>query len=302
VTTALGIDIGGTKTAAVVVTDGGVVCGHQIATTPAAAGAAGVVATAVATARRALEAAGVAAVDVAGVGSAGIVDRRGRVRYATSALPGYAGTDLAGDVAAALGVPVVATNDVQAMAHAQLPAIAGGDALVVAIGTGVGGALVRAGRVVVGRTGTAGSIAHLAAGTGGDRPCPCGGRDHLEAVGSGPAIAAAYAAASGIARSVRDIAARAGHDHDAAVVIAEAATTTGRVLGGLVSALDPDIVLIGGGVAEIGNGYLEPLVAALRANALPPVADVEVRLVRFGAYAVAVGAGHHALQWADERQ
>lgn len=299
---ALGLDIGGTKTAGAVVGPDGAVLDAAETPTPAADGPDAVLGTAAALGVRLRDRAadGGAHVVGAGVGTAGTVDPvTGTVRYATSSLPGWTGTPVAARLGAALGLPVVVDNDVRAVAFGEAQqageALATGLVLFVAVGTGVGGALLRDGRLDHGATGAAGDVAHLVVGPPRGRHCGCGRRGHLEAVASGPAIAAAYAArtatAGAPAADLRVVAARAaGGDAVAQAVIAEGAAVLGRALGGLVNVLDPVAVVVGGGVPGIGPCWWEPMEAALRAECLPGPAAVTLRPARLGARAGVVGA------------
>jgi glucokinase len=145
---ALGVDIGGTKIAAAVVDDAGVVRGRQIVATPAAGGAAAVLRAGLDLSRRVLDWAAASGLDIAavGVGSAGEVDAdRGVVTYASGNLPGWAGLALADEFVVATGLPAVVDNVVNALALGESRFGAGRDfrdVLYVAVGTGVGGALV----------------------------------------------------------------------------------------------------------------------------------------------------------------
>lgn len=292
----LGIDIGGTKTAAAVVRADGRVLAHAVAPTPAREGPDAVLATAAGLGRRLLAAAD-APVPGAGVGTAGVVDHgAGTVRFATSSLPGWAGTRVAGRLGDALGLPVVVDNDVNASAYGEVHLAATplrtGTVLCVAVGTGVGGAIVRDGRVDRGAMGTAGELAHLVAGPAVGRRCGCGRRGHLEAVAAGPALAAAYAArAGGPIPALEVVASRAQTgDLDAAAVLAHGGAVLGRVLGGLATVLDPVAIVLGGGVPELGTVWWEPMAAALRAERLPGLDRVALLPARGGPRAGVVGA------------
>lgn len=123
-----------------------------------------------------------------------------------------------------------------------------------------------------GATWTAGEIGHLVAAWDGDARCSCDRRGHLEAYTCGPALAALYCAWTGCATplDLRAVAARAQAGDDAAQrAIALGADILGNVLGGLLNVLDPQALVIGGGVAELGDLWWGPLTAALRANPMP---------------------------------
>ncbi len=299
---ALGIDIGGTKIAAALVAPDGTMSALHRVPTPVRAGPAAILRAALAVGREVLASAEGGQVVAVGVGSAGQVDHeRGVITYATDNLPGWAGTDLAGAIWDAFELPVAVDNDVNAMALGEHQFGAGqgfGHALYVTIGTGVGGALVQDGNVWRGTTSTAGEIGHLLVAWDGKRRCSCGRTGHLEAYCAGPAIAARYAEStkSTVLLDLRDVAARAGAgDNHAREAIAEGATILGLALGGLLSVLDPAAVIVGGGVAELGTLWWQPLEAALRAAPMPGPARVALRPARLGVHAVLIGAGWLAL-------
>lgn len=296
---ALGLDIGGTKTAAALVRADGTVLASRSAPTPAAEGPDAVLSLAAELARAVRAEAGAHAVAVvgAGVGTAGTVDHRaGVVRFATDLLPGWTGTPVGEWLSSALGLPVVVDNDVNAMALGEARELVG-TVLVVAVGTGVGGAIVRDGCLEHGATGTAGEVAHLlVAPTSDGRRCGCGRVDHLEAIASGPNIALTYRRRTGRTGDLRAVAERAdAGDPTADEVIVEGATVLGRALAGLADVLDPAAIVIGGGVPTVGRRWWDPLEAALRAEALPGPAGVDLRPTHLGPHAGVVGAALLAL-------
>lgn len=296
-----GVDVGGTKIAAGAVgADGTLLRRHTVAT-PAADGPAAVL-DAVATAVRAL---GVPIV-AAGVGSAGVIDAgSGMVLSATGALPGWAGTDLRGELGARLGVPVAVDNDVHAHAVGETwrGAAAGlHTVLLVAVGTGVGGSLVLGGRVHHGAHAVAGHVGHTPVPEAAGVPCACGGSGHAEALGSGPAMLADYRRRSGRddAAHLAQVVRRAERgDGLAGEVLARGATAVGQAIGGLVNVLDPELVLLGGGVSGSGELWWEPMRAAVAAEVLPPLRGVPLRAGALGADAAVIGAARLAWQASD---
>lgn len=289
--TAIGVDIGGTKIAAAVVDEGGAVGPLRTVPTPAAQGPAAVLAAAAEVARRV----------ACGVGTAGAVDLGGRITHTTATLPGWLGTDVRGALAGALGLPVTVHNDVQAMAVGEAwcgAAASVPSALVVGVGTGIGGALIIDGVLVAGRHGLAGSVGHLPASRATGRPCGCGGHDHVEAYAAGPAIAADYAARAGhTAVPPLETVSAAARDGDPAALaaISEAAHVLGAGLAAAVNLLDPDLVVLGGGVVALGARFLDEVAASLRAAALPGPNQVALRPAQLGPAAVLVGAARAAL-------
>ncbi|MEU4482168.1 ROK family protein [Micromonospora sp. NPDC023966] len=296
-TPVVGIDIGGTKTAAALVGPGGQVLERGEVPTPARSGPGAVLDAA---ARLAADLLG-AATGPVGVGTAGTVDpATGSIRYATDSLPGWTGTPVAGALAARLGRPVRVTNDVNAAALGECWAGAGRDrahVLLVAVGTGLGGALVRNGRLETGARGAAGEVAHLPAPGAERLRCGCGRHGHLEAIASGSGLAAAYSIETGTQVTGRTVADRAAAgDAVAQRVVDRAGATLGAALAGLVTLLDPEAVLVAGGAA----GALLPAASAAYSAELPAGwAGVPLLPAALGADAVVVGAARLAMDVRD---
>lgn len=271
----LTIDIGGTKIAAAMVTDDGVVTTRQLEATPATEGADAVLAAAIAVGRRA--AAGYAVARV-GVSTAGVVDSSsGIITHATDLIRGWAGTELGARLAAGFGAPVHCLNDVHAHALGEAVHGAGRDArsmLLVAVGTGIGGAHVIDGNVVTGSRGAAGHLGHVTVpeSLAADLLCSCGRTGHLEAFASGSALAAAGPGDDG-----RDLLARAGR-------------ATGTVIGSLLNVLDPDLVVLSGGVSRAGEPWLGALREGVRSSAMDVVAESPIVLAERGDDAAHLGA------------
>lgn len=287
-----GLDIGGTKIAAALVDGRGRLLRSLREPTPSG----GIDAVLTVAAGLVERLADDTVVDAVGVGAPGVVDlNTGSVRSATNVLAGWAGAEVGLGLQDRTGLPVVVDNDVRAMAYGEAELGAGQgfeDVLYVSVGTGIGGAITRGGRLVYGAHDTAGAIAHLLVPAAGAWQCGCGRHDHLEALVSGPAIAAAYARESGVAGTpLPDImkAMRAG-DGVAAATLRDAAGLLGRALAGLLAAIDVHAVVVGGGVAQVGTDFLDPLRTALRAEALPTLCDVPVMAAQLGTDAPLIGA------------
>jgi glucokinase len=297
------VDIGGTKIAAGLVDAEGRLYEQRRTATPAAGGGEAIMAAVLGCARPLRDLGGDRVV-ACGIATAGVVDPAGRIAGATDLLTGWAGTDVRGLAERGLGLPVQVVNDCHAAgtAEARVGAARGArTGLVVAVGTGIGGALVADGATVTGRSGTAGALGHVPAPvvTAGRR-CSCGAYDHVEAHASGPAIERSYQEATGRGLGLREIAslARSGQPQ-ARQVITAAASLLGRVLGGAANLLDPDVIVIAGGVSRLGSLLLSPLRRAFRAEALTGVRGVPIREAVLGEKAGLVGAGLTALPAAD---
>ncbi|WP_020141690.1 ROK family protein [Terracoccus sp. 273MFTsu3.1] len=282
----LGIDIGGTKTAVVLVADGSV---QAMRSAPSGRGASGVVDVAVRLARQVLDAHAPHArgrgADVSvGACMPGLVDPvSGLARHAVNL--DVESLDLAGGLSARLGVPVAVENDVKAAAlgawrlrgswsagsaspgvsAAGVGPVSGsthpGDDAALAylnLGTGLASAVVRDGVVVRGIDGAAGEIGHLP--VGGDAPCTCGQIGCLETVASGSALARLWPVAG---RRARDpFAAAAAGDALAAAAVDVVCTGVGLAVQLLALASGAERVVVGGGLAGLGA----PLIDGIRAD------------------------------------
>lgn len=279
---AVGVDLGGTKIAAGVVDESGAVVASARRDTPAGADA---VVDAITDLVGSLQAPGLPV----GIGAAGFVDAgRRNVLFAPNL--GWVDVPLAAAVAARVGAPVVLENDANAAAWAECRFGAGAgvrELVLITVGTGIGGGIVLDGALVRGGFGIAGEFGHLALVADG-RPCPCGQRGCWEQYASGGALSRAAAE-----RGIGDVAAAlAAGDPVAADLLAEVGTWLGAGLAAVCAVLDPQVIVIGGGVVENGDELLAPARAEFRRR-LPaadhrPVADI--RPARLGPAAGLVGA------------
>ncbi|MDR2257108.1 MAG: ROK family protein [Arthrobacter sp.] len=302
---ALGLDLGGTKTAGALVTGDGTVLARARAATPAARGARAVLA-AVAKVARELLAAAPGPVLGLGLGAAGTIDpASATVVAATDTLPGWAGTRLRSGLTALLhdvapeawagGSPVIeAVNDVHAhgLGEAWLGAAAGAPtALLVAFGTGVGGSFLVDGAPLTGAHHVGGHVGHVPSVQAAGLPCSCGATGHLEAVAAGPALAARYARLGGAAVDTPEVIARAAAGEPlAARVVTTAAAAAGEGLAGLANALDPHRLVVSGGLSEAGPTWWDPVLEAYRAAALPAVRAAVPVPATLGGDAATLGA------------
>lgn len=297
------LDIGGTKTAAALVTRSGEVVARSSAPTPGRAGAAAILETAAGLVADLRESVGDVAVHGLGVGSAGIIDPvRGVVLGSTDVLAGWAGTPLADRLTTLTGLPTAVINDVHA--HALGDAAYGAaqgfpTVLFVGVGTGIGGAFVSDGRVHVGAHSAAGHIGHQPSPYAGSLACSCGGVGHLEAIASGPGLHGEHARRTGAALDdFRTVAARAeSGDRVAREVVELGGAAIGSAIGGLVNVLDPHAVVVGGGVSGAGERWWSALRAAVSREILPSLVDTPVLISTLENDAALVGAA--ALAWSS---
>ncbi|HEX7463817.1 MAG TPA: ROK family protein [Actinomycetota bacterium] len=307
---ALGIDVGGTKIAALRVARDGAVLARAMVPTPAedpeaTIGAMIEVATDLIT----------PAVVAVGVGAAGMVDvGEGILRYA----PNLAWRELpiARLMREALELPCQVDNDGNVAAWGEYRFGAGRGyrhMLLVTVGTGIGGGIVAGRRLFRGAHGFAAEIGHVIVEPGGP-PCGCGNRGCWEQVASGQAIGRLGGAAIGerpdsvLARLAENEpanvrgemvteAAREG-DETAVGILGEVGRRLGEGIAGLVNVLDPQVVVIGGGAAAAGELLLEPARKAFMKAVEGPDHRPQVPIVvgELGNDAGAVGAAALALE------
>lgn len=274
------LDIGGTKTSAALVDAGNRIVARAVGPTQVTTGADATLDSAARLVRDLMDSydASDAAVCAVGVGAAGVVDPgSGRILSATDAISGWAGTDVAAGLRRRLGLPVAVDNDVHAHLIGEVTAGAAvGKAcvLLVAVGTGIGGSIAVDGKIHRGHGQVAGHVGHVPSPTGAGMPCSCGGTGHVEAVASGPALVRAYDRRSGhVVVDLTEVAARAatGTDPVASELIRAGGTEVGHLVGGLINVLDPDLVIVTGGVTACGPSWWAALLAAADADVLPPI-------------------------------
>ncbi len=288
---AVGIDVGGTKIAAGVVDQHGHVLASRRTATPS--DSSDELVEAVVGLVESLRTDH--AVEAVGLSVAAFVDRD-RARVVTAPNLAWRDVPLRDLVSSRTGLPAVVENDGNAAAWGERTFGAGrgvDDLLLVAVGTGVGGGIVLGGELRRGGHGMAAEIGHVTLVTDG-RPCGCGRRGCLEQYASGSALVAAAPpdtdgpmlaeqAQSGDAGAVR--------------LFEELGTHLGVGLASLVAVLDPEVIVLGGGVAEVGDLLLTPVRTALLAELPGGPERPAPRLVPalLGNTAGLVGAAHLAL-------
>jgi len=267
----VGIDVGGTKAQGVALDADGAVVATVQRPTPRGDGSLDSLIETLASIATELE-----ATHSAGVGVPGLVTRNGVLRAAPN-LDGVADFAIGPALSDRLGLAVSVDNDATCatLAEWRLGAATGcDDVVLVTLGTGIGGGLVADGVLHRGANGFAGEFGHMVIDPRGPR-CPCGRRGCWEryASGSGLAMLAREAAvghrlhdvvrhAGGDAQAVRgehvQIAAREG-DTEALAVIDDFARWVALGLSNLTNAFDPEVVVLGGGLAAAADLYLDPI-------------------------------------------
>ncbi|WP_445255877.1 ROK family glucokinase [Nocardioides aurantiacus] len=279
-TLTVGVDIGGTKIAAGVVGEGGEVLARSRTRSPAT-DPPEIVRTIGELVRGLLaELPEGSEVEAVGASAAGFVDKQ---RSTLVFAPNLAWRDepLCAHLEAELDLPVIIENDANAAAWGEFRFGAGEDVdslLMLTIGTGVGGGIVLDGELGRGGFGMGGEVGHLTMVPDGV-PCGCGNLGCLESYGSGsalvrmtrehaaddPAAAALLAQAGGDPEKITGpmvTTAAAEGDAFALARLAELGDWIGRGVASLTAVLDPNVVVIGGGVSEAGDLLLEPIRAS----------------------------------------
>jgi glucokinase len=245
-----------------------------------------------------------------GVGTAGAVDfETGTVVGHSPHLPGWAGTEVKAILSARLKLPVTVDNDANCMALAESRLGAGAGCTAVfflTLGTGVGSAFVQNGRLWRGAHSLGGEFGHATVVKDG-RPCACGQRGHLEAYASASALVlrtlelarqglpSLYGQVSDVAASAlgsREIfAAASGGDAAAAQAISETASYLATGIASAVNLLDPDRVVVGGGMVQSGGHFLTTVENEVRGRVHAGLVDlIEVVPALLGNEAGWVGA------------
>lgn len=241
-----------------------------------------------------------------GVGCPGVLDPESGVLVDATphlALPeGFALRDV---LAGALALPVAVDNDANCAArgeHAAGAARGARVALVVTVGTGIGCGIVAGGTVLRGAWGGAGEIGHMALASAGPA-CRCGVPGCAEPLAGGAGLAERASAAGLAAPGAQAVfeAAAAG-DAVAGRLVAEMTDALGRQVACAMHVVNPECVVIGGGVAQAGDALLAPLREAIVRHALPShVRGLRVVPATLGNRAGVVGAGLLAWECAAGR-
>jgi glucokinase-like ROK family protein len=221
-----------------------------------------------------------------GVGVPGPVEHASGVLRSPPIMPGWDGFPIRAAFSGEYDAPVFVDNDVNVMAlgeHRDGVGRGEDNVLFVKIGTGIGGGIIADGHLQRGSQGCAGDIGHICADPDGP-VCSCGNRGCLEAMAAAPAIAvkAERCAKEGLspvlqgvfeergALTARDVGEAASlGDYHALQIIKESGRLVGQVLATLVSTLNPSIIVVGGGVANIGHSLLAEIRSAVYRRSLP---------------------------------
>ncbi len=257
---ALGLDLGGTKLAAALLDAGGATLWQQRWATPQGSyeGTLDTIATAVQAAQQAAAGRPFSI----GVGTPGTQTAAGLMKNCNSTC--LIGRPLQADLQARLGRPVALANDANCLALSEATDGAGAGADVVfavILGTGAGAGIAVHGRVLSGPNGLAGEWGHnpLPWGAPGEDPpwpCYCGRSGCVEAYVSGSGLARDHAHVSGEALTGEAIVARAEAGNAAcAATLERHALRLARALAAVINLLDPDVIVLGGGLSRLQHLY-----------------------------------------------
>jgi glucokinase len=261
----VGLDIGATKVLGAVIGDGGTVAAQaRQDTRPGPDGVLESVKTVLDLLAADLDG---ALPPFIGIGIPGLVDRqRGTVSHAVNLGLGGEWLPLADRLAERTGATVIVENDLNAATWGAHVLSGADDLAYLALGTGLAAGLVLGGRLRRGARGAAGEIGHVPVDPGGAR-CSCGQRGCLELLASGSALAAAWPGAGDQPPATALFAAAADGNAQAVAVRDRFAAGVADAVRMLGLAADPAAIIIGGGVAHVGQPLLDAVTAALRAQA-----------------------------------
>jgi len=294
-TTAIGIDIGGTRLKAALVSSDGVISEKRVEQSRMRDAYPALRDQIIHVVRELSDVAGFKPAHV-GIGVAGLVDAARRRVLAAPNCPGVVNQPLTDDLEQATGVRCLMDNDANVMALGErfIGAAQGCDDLVaVTLGTGVGGAIISGGRLIRGHTGGGGEIGHVCIDRNGPR-CGCGSNGCLEAfVGMGGIF-------RWVSRNQPDLKGMGiahmidlGNEgnQSVAAVFKYVGRTLAVGLAGMVNVFNPAVLLIGGGVASAGDLLIKPLREELHKRAFEVyLTGIEVRPAALGNWAGVVGA------------
>jgi len=230
-----------------------------------------------------------------GVGIAGIVDhKKGIYRQGPNFPTAFKNVPLATLLRKTFKVPVTVDNDVHCftLAEAKFGSAKRFSSVVgLTLGTGIGGGIVIDGRLYRGRNNAAGEIGHMTIGFGSDAVCGCGRKGHFEAFGSGSAMARLYKQRTGTTADPLAI-------EKAALEGSAKAKETARLmseaiadgLANIVHVLNPDIIVVGGGLAA-ADLIWKPAIAKVGSRIVyPALRDTPIVRASLGADTNILGA------------
>ena len=319
----LAIDLGGTKMLLAIISDDGQVMAQELCPTLADEGAQAVLDRLFSAMDRLfklnnMEPSQLCSISIAAAG--GIDSDRGLITVSPN-LPGWNDIPLRDIVQEKYGIDTFLVNDASAAALGEYHFGVGrgvNNLILLTVGTGIGGGIIINGELYSGSCGSAGEIGHMTIDVNGPR-CSCGNTGCLETLASGRAVAgeAIRRISEGeksslieiVGGRIEDITAEkvgdAARDGDplSSDVIAKAATYLGVGMVNLVNIFNPEMIVVGGGMARMGNLLLEPARRVVAERAFPISAQaVRIVTAQLGNDAGVHGAAIFALQQKGGRE
>jgi glucokinase len=298
----LAVDVGATHVALAVTDLGGSVLAERRVDQQVADGPEKVLGLVVREAAKLLASASRGVADLAGVG----IGLPGPVEHDTGRpvkppiMPGWDGFDVVRFVQRSLPVPVLVDNDVNIMALGERTAHwpDQDNFIFVKVATGIGAGIISSGQLQRGANGTAGDLGHVRVPRGDHVLCRCGNHGCLEALASGPAIAAGLRSEGLKAATGADVVSLVAHGNQQAVqALRQAGRDVGDVLATVVNLLNPSVIVIGGSIGESGEHLVAGVREVVYRRSLPlATSQLRIGLSHAGDKAAILGASQLVTQ------
>ena len=224
----------------------------------------------------------------AGVGVPGPIVEQSTVIHCANL--GWENVNVAQELSSRANVPVRVANDANLAALGEQWQGAGKgcrNLVMLTVGTGIGGGIICDGKIIAGSTGAGGEVGHMPVPFHTDWQCGCGRKGCLEVTASATGIIRAARQFSPFkemdkvnAKDVYDAA--AAGDENAQAVVKEAATALGYAAAAVSCVVNPEVILLGGGVSAAGSALLDPVETSFKANVLDACGNVRFALAQLG--------------------
>lgn len=289
----VGIDLGGTKIATALADRSGKIKKHILIKTQAAEGPIKVISNIMDSVKK-VAGKSIDKVECIGIGAPGaVIFKKGIVTYPPN-LPGWKEINLKDILKKEFKTTIKVDNDANCAALAEAKYGAGKNIknfVYVTISTGIGGGIIINGKIYRGAVGAAGEVGHVSITRDG-KVCSCGQKGHLEGLAAGGAIHRHYGVT---ALEVEEAAIR--KKPWAFKVINEIADTIGLGFANIINILNPELIVVGGGLSNMGELLLQPIRFSIKKYALPlSYSSVKIVKARLGTKAGLIGAVALALE------